>query len=157
MIFVLCCFLVSLALFPFSRRYDLRPALADFFINQQAPADCLRYQPLKSFLGGIIKGIGKVAGAVGSVAKVIPGVGTAVAAGANAVSAVLGGGTATTTKTTTGGQTQSTTIGTQTVPMQTSFFDKIMKPGPLGVPVIVWGAVLVGGGFLLWRKLRKRG
>jgi hypothetical protein len=150
---VLVVFLLSLCTVCFRNGLELRPVLADFFVVPgKNLLSSLDYKPLKSFLGGIIKGIGSVVGAVGSVAKVIPGVGTAIAAGANAVSSILKGGSV---KTTAPGQA-STQIGYSPAPVQETFIDKVLKPGPLGLPVVAWLGIVAAGGFLLWRKLRRR-
>lgn len=105
-----------------------------------------------AFLGGLFK---KIGGAVKSIGKiglkavgVIPGVGTVVAGGAAAISALLGGGTVVAEEP---GIGRTVIAAPGRAPIRAGFMDQITAFKVAGVPVI---PVAIGGG-LLWFLLTK--
>lgn len=149
--------LIILAWSVFRSGQDLNPGcvLVDDALIMEPPvySDRELFSNHYGFLGFIGKAIGAVAGAVGSVAKVIPGVGTAIAAGASALSAVLKGGSAT-AQAPGGGTTVIGTVPAGQQPMQAGFWGGLTKQGPLGIPIIVY--VMAGGGLLYIILKRKK-
>ena len=148
--------LMLLALSVFRSGQDLNPGcvLVDDVLIMETPVEFDRdlFSNHYGFLGFIGKAIGAVAGAVGSVAKVIPGIGSAVAAGASALSAVLKGGTATAQAPGKG----TTVIGTVPAgqqPTQAGFWGGLTKQGPLGIPIIVY---VMAGGTLFYIILKRK-
>lgn len=94
--------------------------------------------------------IGSILSGAGAIASVIPG-GQIFGAAAAIGGSLLKGSTPSQAITQ---QQQQAAIVTPAKPA--SLMDKVLAPGPLGIPWLVYGVVLAGVGYLIYRKMRKR-